>query len=97
MILLLKRITFWTSLFFLCLMLPLSIFAIEPLSVTFGTQKLSGFSTYSIGGITDSKFGKIVYHFPVSELQFPTNVSVVVGNVIVWLILVFLHNLPNDF
>ncbi len=57
-------------------MLPLSIFAIEPLSVTFGTQKLSGFSTYSIGGITDSKFGKIAYHFPVSELQFPTNVYV---------------------
>ena len=57
-------------------MLPLSLFAIPPLSVTFGTQKLSGFSTYSIGGITNSKFGKIAYHFPVSELQFPTNVYV---------------------
>lgn len=50
--------------------------AVDSIKIGIETQKLDGFSSYTIGGITESKFGQVVYHFPVSELIFPLNVYV---------------------
>ena len=59
-----------------CLILPLSIDAYSPITIQFNTQPLTGFSTYTIGGLTESKLGQFAYHFPVSKLRFPTNTDV---------------------
>ena len=64
-----------------CLILPLSIAAYSPITIQFNTQPLTGFSTYTIGGLTESKLGQFAYHFPVSKLRFPTNVDVANINV----------------
>ena len=59
-----------------CLIFTLSIGAYSPITIHFDTHPLTGFSTYTIGGITKSRLGKFTYHFPVSKLRFPTNIDV---------------------
>lgn len=48
--------------------------AVDGIKIGIETQKLDGFSSYTIGGITESKFGQVVFHFPVSQLTFPSNI-----------------------
>ena len=43
-------------------------------SLEIGPSLFQGHTTYTIGGITESKFGQVVFHFPVSELKFPTHI-----------------------
>ena len=76
-----------------CLILPLSIAAYSPITIQFNTQPLTGFSTYTIGGLTESKLGQFAYHFPVSKLRFPTNVDVANINVLSYLTPQFLAHL----
>lgn len=53
-----------------------NLVAMDNIKVGFETQKLEGFSSYTIGGITDTNTNQIIFHFPVSELKFPLNIYV---------------------
>jgi len=46
-------------------------------SITLGVGKLSGYTKYQIGGTIDSPSGNAQVHFPISELDFPLDVSIV--------------------
>lgn len=46
---------------------------------TLDIGKLSGHTTYQIGGTVDTPSGSDEYHFPISELEFPLNVYMLSG------------------
>lgn len=65
-------------LFSLCILSGENLLAQDfPSEFSFGVEQMSGHTTYQIGGnvsLPDGTSGRI--HFPLSELKFPTNISV---------------------
>ncbi len=71
----------WSVCIFLCAFvignLRVSSYAEGPKpDLTLGIGRLSGHTTYQIGGTVDTPSGSYKYHFPISELEFPLDVYI---------------------
>lgn len=60
----------------------MSIQILSSVRIDSGLGRYTGSTSYSIGGITESEFSQVVFHFPVSKLAFPLSVDVMEHSVI---------------